>query len=162
MSVVLAFLGRLLLAFLFLSSGLQKLQTFDLATGGPVMAQMGPKMDTFLKQIDDFLGENGWAEKSRLNKAAQQERYPYVLGLAIFLEVAGSLLFTLNKPIGAHMLIIFTVPCTVIMHDFWNLPENSPAQFVDMVMFFKNVAIVGALLMYLGMRPTVARPPQHG
>lgn len=37
-------------------SGAQKLQSFNLATGGPVMSLMAPKMDTFLGHIKDLTG----------------------------------------------------------------------------------------------------------
>ena len=34
-------------------SGAQKLQSFNVTTGGPVMSLMAPKMDTFLGHIKD-------------------------------------------------------------------------------------------------------------
>ena len=34
-------------------SGTQKLQSFNVTTGGPVMSLMAPKMDTFLGHIKD-------------------------------------------------------------------------------------------------------------
>lgn len=55
-SPTIAFIGRVLFAFLFLSSGFQKLTSFNLSTGGPVMSGMAPKMDTFLKTIDQVAG----------------------------------------------------------------------------------------------------------
>ncbi len=35
-------------------SGAQKLQSFNVTTGGPVMSLMAPKMDTFLGHIKDI------------------------------------------------------------------------------------------------------------
>ena len=37
-----------------LCSGAQKLQSFNVTTGGPVMSLMAPKMDTFLGHIKDI------------------------------------------------------------------------------------------------------------
>ena len=55
-SPTLAFLGRVLFAFLFVSSGFQKLASFNLSNGGPVMTGMAPKMDTFLTHVDKIFG----------------------------------------------------------------------------------------------------------
>ena len=39
-----------------LCSGAQKLQSFNMATGGPVMSLLTPKMDTFLSHVKDLTG----------------------------------------------------------------------------------------------------------
>jgi uncharacterized membrane protein YphA (DoxX/SURF4 family) len=41
---------------------------------------------------------------------------------------------------------------TPVMHSFWDLPEG-PEQLADMINFFKNVSLAGALLFYLGAKP---------
>lgn len=108
----LAFLGRLMFAFLFLSSGLQKLQTFNLEDGGVAMTMMRPRMDDAQRSIKQLT-------KVVINKfqlsvehkevvkyiTLPSEYYPHALGFAIFLEVVGSLLFVLNRRIGAWMLV---------------------------------------------------------
>jgi putative oxidoreductase len=46
-------------------------------------------------------------------------------------------------------LILFMIPATLYFHSFWAYPE---AQFVNQFHhFFKNLAIIGALFMILGM-----------
>ena len=45
--------GTLLRQALQNCSGAQKLQSFNVTTGGPVMSLMAPKMDTFLGHIKD-------------------------------------------------------------------------------------------------------------
>ncbi len=55
-SPTIAFVGRVLFAFLFISSGFQKLTSFNLQNGGPVMSGMAPKMDNFLKSLDHVAG----------------------------------------------------------------------------------------------------------
>ena len=55
-SPTVAFVGRVLFAFLFISSGFQKLTSFNLSNGGPVMSGMAPKMDNFLKTLDQVAG----------------------------------------------------------------------------------------------------------
>lgn len=55
-SPTIAFLGRVLFAFLFISSGFQKLASFNFSDGGPVMSAMAPKMNNFLSSIDTSFG----------------------------------------------------------------------------------------------------------
>ncbi len=70
---------------------------------------------------------------------------------AIVLELAGSLMVLLGWKArwGALALILFTIPATLYFHAFWNYPQ---AQYINQFHhFFKNLAIVGGLLMVLGM-----------
>ena len=52
----LAFIGRVLFAFLFISSGFQKLASFNFNHGGPVMTSMTPKMNNFLSTVNKSFG----------------------------------------------------------------------------------------------------------
>ena len=45
---------------------------------------------------------------------------------------------------AALALAIFTVATAVLFHNFWTLPADK--QFMDMLMFWKNLAITGGLL----------------
>ena len=49
-------------------SGAQKLQSFNVTTGGPVMSLMAPKMDTFLGHIKDLVKVDIPLEKVQLSK----------------------------------------------------------------------------------------------
>lgn len=50
------FLGRLAFAFLFISSGLQKLQTFDKMTGGPLVTSLvEPALEKSLGEISTLI-----------------------------------------------------------------------------------------------------------
>ncbi|CAL8471434.1 g10976 [Coccomyxa elongata] len=139
-SPTISFVGRLLFSFLFLSSGAQKLQSFNLATGGPVMSLMAPKMDTFLGHIKDLTGFAVPLEK---------EHYVLLLGAAVFLEIVGGTLFLLNFDAGAIFLLLFTVSVTPVIHNWWDIKDQN-AQLVELIMFFKNIALIGALLFFLG------------
>lgn len=55
-SPTIAFVGRVLFAFLFISSGFQKLASFNFGNGGPVMTGMAPKMDNFLNSVHKSFG----------------------------------------------------------------------------------------------------------
>ncbi|KDD75148.1 hypothetical protein H632_c842p0 [Helicosporidium sp. ATCC 50920] len=141
MGRIVAFTGRLLFAFIFFSSGLQKLSHFDIVTGGPEMEYMEPRMDAFLNTV---------AKSTGIRIPLPKFAYPYLLLIAVLLELAGGTLFVLNRRMGAHLLLLFMVAVTPIMHAFWDLPENTPEQLHDMIHFFKNISMTGALLFYLG------------
>jgi len=55
---------------------------------------------------------------------------------------------------GAFLLLVFLVPITLIMHDFWSVSDPQAAQ-LQKAMFLKNTAMVGAALfiMYWGSGP---------
>lgn len=56
--------------------------------------------------------------------------------------------------VGAVMLIAFLVPVTVMMHDFWSVSDQAAAR-LEMVMFMKNVTMLGGalLVLYYGAGP---------
>ena len=51
-----SFIGRTLFALLFLGSGVQKLQTLDFKSGGPVMDVLSPKLDDIFANIHSKTG----------------------------------------------------------------------------------------------------------
>lgn len=51
---------------------------------------------------------------------------------------------------GLWVLVLFMIPTTIMMHDFWK--ETDPnARMNQTIGFTKNMAIVGAILMLLGL-----------
>lgn len=75
---------------------------------------------------------------------------PYFLFGAIVLELAGglSVMLGFKARLGAVALLVFLLPATFIFHAFWALPEAE--QQIQMIMFMKNLAIMGGLLMIVG------------
>jgi len=123
-------IGRVLLAAIFLISGVRKVINF---TGTQqYMAAHGLPLTAFL-----------------------------LVG-AIILELGGglSVLLGYRTKWGAWALIIFLLPTTLIFHG--NLSDQ-----VQQIMFLKNAAILGGLLLLLGQGPgplsidaSVRRPPE--
>jgi len=68
---------------------------------------------------------------------------------SIFLLVVGGLLvlFGYRSSLGAFMLMIYWIPLTFIIHSYWNDPPE--AQRLQAILFMKNLAILGGLLMVL-------------
>ena len=69
---------------------------------------------------------------------------------AIFLLVTGGLmvLFGYRSTLGAILLLMYWVPVTFIVHDFWNSPKAELRE--QSILFMKNIAIIGGLLMLAG------------
>lgn len=72
---------------------------------------------------------------------------------AIVILLAGGIMLLIGWKArwAALALIIFMIPATLVFHSFWTYPE---AQFVNQFHhFFKNLAIIGALFLLMGMGP---------
>lgn len=113
--------GRILLALIFIMSGIGKIP--DFANTADYMASRGMPLVTLL-----------------------------LVGAIIFELLGGLLVATGFKArLGAILLIIFLVPASLIFHNFWAYPEEQ--QKVQMIMFMKNLAIMGGLLIVTSRGP---------
>jgi putative oxidoreductase len=72
-----------------------------------------------------------------------------VAGSGALLLLGGiSLLLGLYPTIGVVLLVLFLVPTSFMIHNFWAL-KDPQAKMTEMVQFEKNIAILGLLLMTL-------------
>jgi putative oxidoreductase len=74
-----------------------------------------------------------------------------LLYCGIFLLTVGGLMVLLGyrATLGGIMLLMYWVPVTFIMYDFWNYDNRSEFR-EQSILFMKNVAIIGGLLMLVG------------
>lgn len=65
-----------------------------------------------------------------------------------------SIILGYKAKIGAILLVVFLVPVTFIMHAFWSIEDPMQSQ-MQMVMFLKNLSMLGGALMfyYFGTGP---------
>ncbi len=65
-----------------------------------------------------------------------------------------SIAFGFKAKWGAWLIVLFLVPVTLMMHNFWAAPDKMTAQ-MQMAMFIKNTALLGGALMisYFGSGP---------
>jgi putative oxidoreductase len=65
---------------------------------------------------------------------------------ALSLEIIGGLALVLGAGtrLAAVALALFTLVASFFFHSYWAVPEAQ--QFVQQLMFFKNIAVVGGLL----------------
>jgi len=72
--------------------------------------------------------------------------------LSGIIAIAGGLSIALGykAKIGAWLIVIFLVPVTFTMHNFWAIQD--PMQKIgEMVNFTKNMALIGCALMFLAI-----------
>ena len=100
-----------------------------------------------LGKIGDWSGTAGYMASRGM------PAIPLFLTLAIIFEVLGgfSVLLGFKTKIGALALFLFLVPATLIFHNFWTYPEAQ--QQMQMIMFLKNLAIMGGLLTLAAAGP---------
>ncbi len=108
------FIGRILIAYIFIQSGLGKIGNF--AGTAAYMASKGVPIPEF-----------------------------FLVG-AIILELGGALSLVLGWKVqwGALALLVFTLPTTLIIHNFWAV-EAAQVQN-QMNHFLKNFSIMGAFI----------------
>lgn len=86
-------------------------------------------------------------------------------GAIVFLILGGILVLVgYRASLGAFLLLLYWIPVTFIVHDFWNVPFNCNMHIsctelnietdeiyrrLEAVLFMKNLAIIGGLLMIL-------------
>lgn len=74
-----------------------------------------------------------------------------------------SVLTGFKARIGAWLLVLFLIPVTITMHNFWAISDPAAAQ-VQQAMFMKNLGLLGAALLvaYYGAGPASIDRIAHG
>ncbi|NBC08402.1 MAG: DoxX family membrane protein [Bacteroidetes bacterium] len=87
------------------------------------------------------------ATKEKMTAYGLTWQQDFVLVGAIILLLLGGTLLLIGYRTGFAMFILlcYWIPVTFIVHSFWNDPE--PARRLQSIMFMKNLAIVGGMLM---------------
>ena len=132
-----ALIGRLFISVIFIMSAVNKIFQWQ-------------KTETGL--INLFCDWQGWtANFAMFNKVFSNliNYVPEILIIITIFELVGSILlfFGIKEKFGALLIILFFVPATFFLHPFWFL-QGSKRSF-EMVMFLKNIAILGGLLLFL-------------
>lgn len=93
-----------------------------------------------------------WKMAADFLKTKKVPYVSYVLPVSVALQAVGgiSILFGLYTHLGALLLLIYMVPHTYKMHDFWNI-ESSQERGMAQLGFMKDVAIIGGLLILLAI-----------
>jgi len=88
-----------------------------------------------------------WSGTAGYMAAKGMPLVPLFLAVAIAVEVLGglSVLLGLRARWGAIALFLFLMPTTLVFHNFWALAGME--RRMQMIMFLKNLAIMGGLLL---------------
>lgn len=127
--------GRILLAGLFLLSGLGKFPTWKETT----------------KQI----AEKGVPGANVALMGESLSGADVLLAGAVAFEIIGalSILIGFKARFGALLLLLFLAPVTYYFHDFWHYESGTEQHTAQLIGFMKNVAIAGGIMMILATGP---------
>jgi uncharacterized membrane protein YphA (DoxX/SURF4 family) len=98
-------------------------------------------------------GLNHFASLNKMAGYARMKGTPVpelaVGGSGVLLVLGGaSLLLGFHPSVGVLLLVIFLLPTSFMIHDFWAV-QDPQAKMSEMVQFQKNIAILGLLLLTL-------------
>ena len=160
----LAHFGRALLASLFLFSGMHKYHALVRASSisdvhllersiAPRFAKTRAALSASLAARSRHVG---LSEKEIMEQLLLVDDAT-IATCGTLVELLGGALLMLNFTLGSKLLMVFVSCVTPIMHPFWRREEFSASREIETIMFWKNVALFGALAMHVGMTKEEAK-----
>ncbi|RIK34974.1 MAG: DoxX family protein [Chloroflexi bacterium] len=74
-----------------------------------------------------------------------------VIGSGVLLLIGGlSILLGFYPLIGVLAIVLFYLPVSLMMHNFWTV-EDPQSKQMEMIQFMKNMALMGSALMFLAI-----------
>lgn len=100
-----------------------------------------------------MMGLNHFMQAGNMIPYAQSKNVPApqvaVYGSGVLLLIGGlSILLAFQTIIGVLALVVFLLPTSIMMHNFWAI-DDPQQKMVEMTQFMKNMALMGAALMFL-------------
>lgn len=136
-----SFIGRVLFASLFILSAWQIFNEFG-EDGGPAAKELIPKFTVLGKHLSAKLGVVQWPEMDIRQAVAT----------SMILKGIGGLLFVIGSSLGAYLLLANLVLYSPILYDFYNYSHDEPEFATLLHEFIQSVALIGALLFFVGMK----------
>ncbi|CAA0807159.1 HR-like lesion-inducing protein-related [Striga hermonthica] len=140
-----SFLGRLLFVSIFVLSAYQEFNEFGV-DGGPAAKALKPKFNVFSKHVKTQTGF----------QLPHVEMKHLILG-AIIMKSVGSLLFIFDNSVGALILLLHQAILAPILYDFYNYDADKKEFAQLFIKFTQNLALLGALLFFIGMKNSLPR-----
>ena len=93
----------------------------------------------------------GWAGTAGYMASKGVPLVSVALALTILIEIGASLMiiFGYRARLAAGIIFLWLIPVTLVMHNFW--AADAAHQMTQQIMFFKNVALMGTMLLIVGM-----------
>ncbi|XP_047336288.1 uncharacterized protein LOC124939877 [Impatiens glandulifera] len=140
-----SFLGRLLFASIFILSARQMYNEFGI-DGGPAAKQFEPKLAVIQRQLTSKLGD-----------VTLKIDVSHFVAAAIVLKGLGGFLFVFGSPFGAYLLLNYLILTTPLLYDFYNYSSDDREFHRLLEEFLQCLALIGALLFFLGMKISLPR-----
>ncbi len=131
------FLTRFFISSIFLAGGINKILNWH---------ETEKMVSNVLCDWQSYLA---FSESAQNGLAVLVPWTPLILMAGTLFELVGGLLILLGlkEKLGASLLILFLIPTTVLMHQFWFIETGD--RELQTAMFLKNLAILGGLFMIL-------------
>ncbi|XP_047951081.1 uncharacterized protein LOC125196562 [Salvia hispanica] len=142
---LISFFGRLLFVSFFALSAYQEFNEFGV-DGGPAAKSLKLKYDVFSKHVTTQTGI----------QFPHVDMKHLILG-AIIMKSLGGLLFVFDSTFGAAILLLHQAISTPILFDFYNYEADKKEFNQLFVKFTQGLALLGALLFYIGMQNSLQR-----
>jgi putative oxidoreductase len=102
-----------------------------------------------------YNGLNHFIKLSQMTEYAKSKGVPSpqlaVMGAGVLLLIGGVTILLGKFPeIGVAALVLFLIPVSFMMHNFWAVTGEMKA--MEQVNFLKNMALLGSALMFLAIR----------
>jgi putative oxidoreductase len=75
-----------------------------------------------------------------------------IISIIAELAAATMIIIGYRARLGALILLVWMIPVSIMLHAFWNI-EDPMAQQMHMIMFMKNLAMMGAMLLIMSFGP---------
>ncbi|KAA8527745.1 hypothetical protein F0562_035386 [Nyssa sinensis] len=140
-----SFIGRVLFASVFILSAWQEFNEYGI-DGGPAVKSLRPKFNVFSQHV---LANTGLQ--------VPDVEIKYLVAAAIAMKGIGGLLFILGSSLGAYLLLLHQAIATPILYDFYNYDVEKKEFAQLFVKFTQSLALLGALLFFIGMKNSMMR-----
>ncbi|KAA3480768.1 hypothetical protein E1A91_A10G125900v1 [Gossypium mustelinum] len=140
-----SFVGRVLFASVFILSAWQEFNEFGV-DGGPAAKALKPKFNVFSKTVTAHTGVE-----------VPEFDIKVLVAAAVAFKGVGGILFIFGSTIGAYLLALQQVIVTTILYDFYNYDTEKKEFGLLFSKFSQNLALLGALLFFIGMKNSIPR-----
>jgi len=134
---IFTFLGRISISLLFILSAINKIMDWQ------------ESEHTLNNLLLDWQSYSSFSEPLQNFFNTLLEWNSLLLVLMVVIQLVGGFLVFLGMKVrsGAFLLLFFLIPTTLLFHHFWFMTE--PQKEIELILFFKNVAIGGGLFYVL-------------
>ncbi|PON95086.1 HR-like lesion-inducer [Trema orientale] len=140
-----SFVGRVLFASVFILSAYQEFNEYG-DDGRHVAMVLKPKIEAFIHRL-----------YPRVSVQMPDIEIKRVVVVAIALKGIGGILFIFGSSLGAYLLLLHQLIATPILYNFYDY-DSEEKEFTQLfIKFTQNVALVGALLFFIGMKNSVPK-----